>query len=87
MLRPVMPTLRLYLAARSMIWRIRSTLEAKVVMMIRLSQSLNSLSKRSYTRVSEGHQPGRSTLVESISRARTPSFPSSPKRVRSVISP
>ena len=39
--------LRLYLAARSMTWLMRSTLEAKVVTMMRLSQSLNSLSSRS----------------------------------------
>ena len=55
--------------------------------MIRSSHPWNWRLKVAPTVFSEGVKPGRSTLVESASSARTPSFPSSPKRARSMTSP
>ena len=85
--RPVTATRRPYRAATLMIcWR-RSTLEAKVVTMMRSSQPLNSTSKELPTLLSLRVYPGRSTLVESASRASTPSRPRAPNRARSIIPP
>ena len=53
----------------------RIMLEAKVVTMMRWSQFLNWRSRLPLTVFSLGVMPGRSTLVESASRARTPSLP------------
>ena len=55
--------------------------------MMRFSQPRKSLSKPSPTLRSDSVWPGLSTLVESDSSASTPCLPSSPKRVRSIISP
>ena len=77
MLRPVMPTLRLYLTARSMICRMRCTFEANVVTMMRLSQSLKSWSKRSCD-LALGKRSGRG-VPRSWSRTSSASTPSSPQ--------
>ena len=87
MLRPVTATFRPHWAAASSTCWIRWTLEAKVVTMIRSSQFWNWRVKVAPTVFSDGVKPGRSTLVESASRASTPSLPSSPKRARSMTSP
>ena len=85
--RPVTATLRPYRAATSMICWMRSTFEAKVVTMMRCWQPRNRASKESPTLRSLLVKPGRSTLVESASRASTPSLPSCPRRPRSIMPP
>ena len=87
MLRPVTATFRPHLAAASSTCWTRWTLEAKVVTMMRSSQFWNWRMKVAPTVFSEGVKPGRSTLVESAHRHRTPSLPSSPRRARSITSP
>ncbi len=55
--------------------------------MMRFLHPLKSSSNFSDTLSSEIVCPGFSTFVESESKARTPLFPSSPNRARSIISP
>ena len=60
-------------------------LEAKVAMMIRLFRAwVNRLWTPAATFCSVAVKPGRSALVESLSRASTPRWPYSARVVRSV---
>ena len=88
MLRPERATLRPYLTAQLMIICTRLMEEAKVATIIRLpSARINKESKELFTVCSVWVKPGRSALVESASRASTPSLPSSAKRARSIMPP
>ena len=85
MLRPVTATFLPCLCATfRRLWS-RNALDANVVTMILWRQPENWRSKLSVTLRSEGVKPGRSTFVESHRKASTPSFPSWPKRARSIM--
>ena len=87
-LRPVTATLRPCWALMLMICCTRCTLEEKVAMTIRLSGlAVKIYSSDLPTFFSEGVKPGRSALVDSQRSSSTPSRPSCPRRVRSIISP
>ncbi len=85
--RPTRATRLSSSAAASMTCWTRCTLEAKQVTMIRPSQRENVSSRAGPTADSDGATPGRSALVESPNRQRTPSRPSSASRDTSAGTP
>ncbi len=78
--RPTSATFRSSCAAASMACCTRWMLDAKEVTMIRPLQRPKTSSSAGPTLDSEGATPGRSALVESPHRQRTPSRPSSASR-------
>ena len=87
MLRPDRQILRLYRFASSITcWR-RWIFEAKVAMIMRPLASLKYSLKVAPTLFSEIVKPGRSALVLSDMRAKTPSLPSSPNLFKSITLP
>ena len=84
---PARKTFLPYLADIFIICCTRWMLEANVAAMMRRSLSAKYGSSELYSRASEGVYPGRSALVESHIRSRTPLAPSSASRCRSMVSP
>ena len=85
--RPTSATLRPSAAAASITCWTRWMFEAKLVTMILPSARENTSSRWRPTPLSDGEKPGRSALVESPHRRRTPSRPSSASRETSAGGP